>query len=207
MRRVPPAGQDRVKDHTYRDVGPDELGLPGASDLLTAIYRKATTMSEPASVSRRIDASAGALFAILTDPALHPEIDGSGMLREPHSGAAALSAVGDVFALRMHNDVIGDYVMTNTVVEYEPGRRITWAPLMTESSHAEGKPLVGVSGGHRWGYELRPDGDGCVVTEIADFSGALEWLREATNDGKNWIPAMTESLERLARLAAARSGH
>jgi hypothetical protein len=37
----------------------------------------------PVSVSRRIQAPAAELFAVLADPARHPGIDGSGMLRRP----------------------------------------------------------------------------------------------------------------------------
>jgi hypothetical protein len=45
------------------------------------------------SVSRRIDASADRIFELLSDPARHTELDGSGMLRGLSSGAA-VSAVG-----------------------------------------------------------------------------------------------------------------
>ena len=161
------------------------------------------TMTEPVSVSRRIDAPADVLFAILADPARHPEIDGSGMLRGPHSGTTALTAAGDVFSLRMYNDTMHDYVMNNHVVEYEPGRRIAWEPEMAEVSSTEYEHLVGTRARHRWGYELAPDGPGAtVVTETYDCSRAPEWVREATNNGENWIPAMTKSLENLERLAA-----
>lgn len=158
-------------------------------------------MTEPASVSRRINAPADVIFAILADPARHPEIDGSGMLRVPDGEQGTLSKTGDIFVMRMHNDRIGDYVMANFIVEYEPVRRIVWEPEMVRASSPEGQSRVGVRGGHRWGYELTPDGEATVVTEIADFSNALEWLREVSKNGEVWIPAMTASLENLDRLA------
>ena len=46
----------------------------------------------PVSVSRRIQAPAAELFAVLADPARHPGIDGSGMLREA-GGTALISGV------------------------------------------------------------------------------------------------------------------
>ena len=59
----------------------------------------------------------------------HPLIDGSGMLREAPSDVV-LSRVGDVFTMKMHNDEMGDYEMSNQVVEYELNRRIGWEPVL-----------------------------------------------------------------------------
>jgi hypothetical protein len=81
----------------------------------------------PVAVSRRIGASAHDIFLILTDPVRHIEFDGSGMLR----GAATterISAVGDVFVMKMYYREHGDYEMNNHVVEYEPDRRVGWSP-------------------------------------------------------------------------------
>ena len=46
--------------------------------------------------------------------------------------------------------------MNNTVVEFEQDRLIAWAHV----------------GGHRWRYELEPDGGGTIVTESFDWSTA-----------------------------------
>jgi uncharacterized protein YndB with AHSA1/START domain len=144
-------------------------------------------MTDSVAVSRRIAAPASDVFAILSDPARHPDIDGSGMLREP----------GDVFRMRMHNDKMGDYVMANYVVEYERNRRIGWEPEMSEASRPEDAAAVGTRAHHRWTYELTPDGGETVVTEIFDCSLAPEWLRTAVKGGERWRHAMAISLENL----------
>ena len=54
---------------------------------------------QPVSVSRRIEAPAARIFAVLADPRRHLEIDGSGMLRGPSSDGAITSA-GEVFEIR-----------------------------------------------------------------------------------------------------------
>lgn len=161
-------------------------------------------MTEPASVSvsRRIDAPADLLFEILADPARHPEVDASGMVRRAASESKPVTAVGDVFVMQMHNEHVDDYVMSNHVVEFEAGRRIVWEPVMIEVSRPEHQERVGVRAGHRWGYELEPDGEATVVTETFDCTRGPEWLRIASKNGETWIPAITGSLENLERIAA-----
>jgi len=90
----------------------------------------------PVSVSRRIQAPAAELFVVLADPARHPGIDGSGMLREA-GGTALISGVGDVFSMSMHNAEMGDYEMSNLVVEYEQDRRIGWEPALKAATRPE----------------------------------------------------------------------
>jgi hypothetical protein len=81
-----------------------------------------TTKHEPSlSVSRDIDAPAHELFNYLARPADHRSIDGSGMLRGTDD-QQVLSGVGNVFEMKMFNDVLGDYVMENHVVEFETDR-------------------------------------------------------------------------------------
>src|SRR5579859_5741026 len=109
------------------------------------------------SVSRRIDAPAAVLFALLADTANHPALDGAGMLRAA-SPAVVLTAVGDVFRVKMHNDWMGDYEIANQVVEFEPGLRIAWEPVLVAASRPEDQAGIGGKAHHRWSYELRPDG-------------------------------------------------
>jgi hypothetical protein len=84
----------------------------------------------------------------------------------------------------------GDYQMANEVVEYQPNRRIIWEPRR----HDLDQP----AGGHRWGFELTPDGPGAtMVTEIFDCSRWPEEDRVQIEEGRIWIEAMTKTLERL----------
>jgi uncharacterized protein YndB with AHSA1/START domain len=157
--------------------------------------------SPPVSVSRKIEASAEKLFAILAHSARHPLIDGSGMLREA-TRDVVVSRVGDVFAMKMHNDEMGDYEMSNEVVEYALNRKIGWEPVMTAASREEDQASIGDKAGHRWSYELVPAGSGfTLVTETFDCSRAPAWLRRVLRDGDRWVGSMTETLEKLDALA------
>ena len=151
------------------------------------------------SVSRRIQAPAEQLFALLADSANHPLIDGSGMVREP-APAVRLSRTGDAFLMNMHHDEFGDYQMRNEVVEYEAGRRLVWEPARVappDEQDAVGDPLR-----YRWGWELSPDGPGAtLVTETFDCTRSPQELREAVEEGEGWRDAMTASLARLDLLA------
>jgi len=156
---------------------------------------------QPVSVSRTIEAPADKLFAILAHCVRHPLIDGSGMLREAPRDVI-VSRVGDVFAMKMHNDEMGDYEMSNEVVEYEPNRRIGWEPYMTAATREEDQASIGNKAGYRWSYDLVPTGPGVtVVTETYDCSRAPAWLRQAVRGGDRWVASMTATLEKLAALA------
>jgi hypothetical protein len=153
---------------------------------------QATTAGcEPVRVSRRIGAPADVIFGVVADPRRHTEIDGSDMLR----GALAeahVTGVGDEFVLKMYLARLGgDYEMINRVVEFEPNRRIIWEPRRHD--------LDDPAAGHLWGFELTPDGDqATLVTEVFDCSAWPEQERVMYLDnGRNWIGAMTKTLERL----------
>jgi uncharacterized protein YndB with AHSA1/START domain len=157
-----------------------------------------TEQSENAvAVTRRIDAAASTIFAVLCDPANHVTIDGSGMLRS--TPPRQVSSVGDDFAVEMWNEEMGEYEMTNQVVEFEPGRLIRWQPTMTRSSRPEDQDFLGDSAKQRWGFELTPVSDTTTdVTETFDCNASPDWLKDAVKGGEQWIPAMTETLEKLA---------
>jgi hypothetical protein len=156
-------------------------------------------------VSRRIEAPADRIFAILADPQRHTDLDGSSHFTGDSKmlqGAVSndiITGVGDVFVMKMHFEGVGDYVMQNHVVEYESNRRIGWEPAPgDEAASDDGRFPIGVPSGHRWSFELTPDGaDATVVTEIYDDASAPEELREATNNGREWIDSMTATLARL----------
>jgi uncharacterized protein YndB with AHSA1/START domain len=155
------------------------------------------------SVSRRIQAPAEHLFALLTDSANHPLIDGSGMVREP-APAVRISQTGDEFVMNMHHHEFGDYQMRNEVIEYKAGRRLTWEPVRVASPDEQED--TGDPGLYRWGFELSADAPGTtIVTETFDCSRSPEDLRKAVRDGEGWRDAMTASLARLELLASAAS--
>jgi uncharacterized protein YndB with AHSA1/START domain len=162
-------------------------------------------MTEPVSVSRRINAPAAVVFAILADPANHPRIDGSHMVQEA-TGDGAVTAAGAAFGMRMHNNEMGDYEMLNYVVEYEPDSRIGWEPVLAKAGRPEDEPGVGDRTGHRWSYLLTPDGQATIVTESYDCSQAPDWLRRAVRDGERWRNSMTRTLENLDALATGAAG-
>jgi uncharacterized protein YndB with AHSA1/START domain len=156
------------------------------------------------SVSRRIEAPAERLFALLADSANHPLIDGSGMVREPVPGVT-VTGTGDAFLMNMHHEEFGDYQMRNEVVEYQDGRRLVWQParVLAASGPGEAETLDDPAL-YRWGYEFSPDGTGVtVVTETFDCTRSPDDLRKAVREGEGWRDAMTASLARLELLAKA----
>jgi RNA polymerase sigma-70 factor, ECF subfamily len=149
-------------------------------------------------VSRRIAAPVADIFAILADPKRHIEVDGSQMLRGAVTDAV-VSGVGDVFVMKMYHPPVGDYQMHNLVVEYEPDRRIGWEP-----GSAGDESTAGDRWGHRWSYELEPDGpDATVVTHRYDCSQVPEQDRARMDGGRIWLESMTGSLQRLEKLVAS----
>jgi uncharacterized protein YndB with AHSA1/START domain len=152
------------------------------------------------SLSRDIPAPAGRIFSVLVRPAAHPDVDGSGMLQTALNDVV-ISEVGDVFAVNMCNDEMGDYVMENRVVEFEPERRIVWEPVMRSIDKPEFQSAIGDPAHHQWGWQLEPlDADHTRVTEFFDCSRSPDWLKEAVNEGERWRPEIEASLENLERL-------
>lgn len=106
------------------------------------------------SASTTIDAPPSVVFAILSDPREHARIDGSGSVGAVIDAPERLAGKGDVFAVRMRMFGL-PYRISNTVVEFDPDRRIAWRHF----------------GAHRWRYLLEPTDDGgTTVTETFDYS-------------------------------------
>ena len=118
-----------------------------------------TAPEKSITVSRWVDAPPERVFMLLSDPDRHPDIDASGTVRSSRTHLAITEA-GDVFAMEMHGEDMGDYVVHNTVVTYEEDRVLAWAP-----ASADGTP-----GGQTWTYVLDPEGDGTRVTHTYDWS-------------------------------------
>jgi hypothetical protein len=136
-------------------------------------------------VSRRVmvPAPAGEVFALVADPHRHPELDGSGTVRDiPVTGPDRLSQ-GAKFSVGMKQYGF-PYKITSTVTAFEDGRLIEWQ-----------HPL-----GHRWRWEFAETEPGTTqVTETFDYTTAragklLELFRQPTKNGVG----ITKTLEALA---------
>lgn len=135
------------------------------------------------SVPRQINAPIGKVFELLVDPQRHTAMDGSGMLRGAVPGTT-ITGVGDTFIMKMHNDHMGDYEITNFVVEYQPERRVGWEPSLTKPSRPEGQDRTGERLKHGWSFALEPLGpDVTLVTETYDCTNAPHHLRQAVKEG------------------------
>lgn len=101
-----------------------------------------------------INAPAEKIFAILSNPHRHKEIDGTKTIQENISGPDKL-VLGSKFGMKMHLGV--NYRIQNTVVEYEENSLIGWRHL----------------GRWIWRYELVNIGPQITqVTETFDASRA-----------------------------------
>ena len=151
------------------------------------------------STSRRIAAPANVIFDVLATPTRHLEMDGSGMLRG--SDSPVVTGVGDVFIMNMFFAPLGgDYQMINHVVEFDRDKRIAWEP-----ENGPGHPEAGVENarwGHRWGFDLAPEGSATLVTEWWDGSGIPA---DEAEDGRQWLPSMEGTLRRLEELVTSSS--
>jgi len=132
-----------------------------------------------------ISAPAQKIFDVIADPCSHQLFDGSGTIQKNISGPGRL-ALGAKFGMGMKIKV--PYRITNTVVAFEEGRKISWCHLMKWT----------------WTYELQELGDGKTqVTE--SFSGhdipwyAQRWLKAtgALEQNPKW---MAKSLVQLKAL-------
>jgi hypothetical protein len=109
-------------------------------------------------VSRRVvvHVPAARVFALIADPRRHPELDGSGTVRDiVVAGPDRLSA-GTRFTVGMRAYGV-PYKITSTVTAFDEDRTIEWQ-----------HPL-----GHRWRWELAEVEPGVTeVTETFDYTSA-----------------------------------
>ncbi len=144
------------------------------------------------SVDRVIKAPAREIFALLADGGRHPSFDGSGTVDHAESASIPLE-LGTTFSMRMRGrpeTLFLPYTMSNTVIEFEPDRRIAWQTY----------GIGGLIGGRIWRYELEPTEDGTLVRETWDVSQDRQ--RPMIKMGS--MPRQTEDGMRatLARIAA-----
>jgi uncharacterized protein YndB with AHSA1/START domain len=155
----------------------------------------ALSSADHESVERLINAPAEAIFALLADPSRHHEIDGSGTVVKAPGGSQQLT-LGSKFGMSMKKGI--GYSMENTVVEFEPNRRIAWQPRPPHP------PMSWFIGGRIWRYELEPKDGGTLVRETWDISqervpAAVRPLRKQTK------AAMEATLERIEQVVTAAS--
>ena len=141
-------------------------------------------LKTPRTTAARIVISAPAqqIFDLIADPRCHPLFDGSGTLQGSISGPERLY-LGAKFGMAMRIKL--PYRITNKVVAFEDGRKISWCHLMKWT----------------WSYDLKDMGDGRTeVTETFDASDipwfANKWLTATGSLARNpkW---MAKSLVQL----------
>ncbi len=137
-------------------------------------------------VTRRFEAPAAAVFAVLTDPQGHVAIDASGMLQS--ADGDPVRAVGDEFVVHMDRESLGDldlgrYDVTVRITQYEQDRLLAWDVL------GRLRPQIG----HVYGYRLEPAADSTegaetvgatLVTSFYDWSGIDPVWRERAAAGQ-----------------------
>jgi hypothetical protein len=152
------------------------------------------------SASRRIKASAHALFEIVSSPQGHVRIDGSGML-EAAPDSRPLHA-GDTFDMHMDRAPLGDipgmgkYTVRNHVTHVERDHLFEWAPAGVD------RPPFG----HVYGWRLVAVGDAETdVTNYCDWSGISAELRARAPGRWPIVPVdmLERSLDNLERIVTA----
>ncbi len=111
--------------------------------------------------TRTIDASAGALFDVLSNPERHAELDGSGFVLSDEK-SDRITGTGQVFTMNMTGDHMGgDYQTDNHVTGYDQNKMLAWktAPAGTEPP------------GWEWLWQLDQQGpDSTQVSVTYDWS-------------------------------------
>jgi uncharacterized protein YndB with AHSA1/START domain len=145
------------------------------------------------SVERVIKASPNSIFALLADAGKHASFDGSESVNHCAQESIPLTK-GATFGMAMRGrkeTLFLPYRTTNTVIEYEPDRRIAWQTY----------GLGGLVGGRIWRYELSPAADGTLVRETWDVS--QEKNKRMVISGsmpQRTEQGMTATLDRIAKL-------
>ncbi len=188
------------------DATPAVLGFTMASHILGRAVLTATAATPPVGraterieVSRLIPAPAGAIFAVLTDPEGHVDIDASGMLIDAEG--EPVRQPGDRFLVHMDREALGDvplgkYDVEVVITEFTPDEEIAWTVEAGIRPHVR----------HVYGYRLEPAEGGTLVTSYYDWSEVDEEWK-----GRFTFPVVPESalkatlgiLERTVRRRAA----
>jgi hypothetical protein len=153
--------------------------------------------SNRVAATKRIAAPADRLFQIVSNPAGHVEIDGSGML-EAALDVRPLTTVGETFDMDMDRTPLADipnmtkYKVRNTVTQIVPDRLIEWGVGLVDG------PLIG----HVYGWQIDPISDSeCEVTNYCDWTN----LPEERRSQRAWpivpVHMLERSVDNLERVA------
>ena len=145
------------------------------------------------SVERVIKAPPDKIFALVADAGKHASIDGTESVNHATDASVPLS-MGTKFGIAMRGrkeTLFLPYRTTNTVIEYEPDRRIAW-----KTTFAGGRV-----GGRIWRYELEAAPDGTLVRETWDVSqDKQKWMITSGSIPQKTADGMRATLERIAQL-------
>ena len=145
------------------------------------------------SVERVIKARPDKIFALLADAGKHASFDGSESVNHASQKSVPLS-MGSQFGMAMRGrreTLFFPYRTTNTVIEYEPDRRIAWKTTA----------LGGLLGGRIWLYELSDADGGTLVRETWDVSqDKQKWMITSGSMPKQTERGMSVTLERIAKM-------
>jgi uncharacterized protein YndB with AHSA1/START domain len=144
-------------------------------------------------VERVIPAPPERIFALLADPAQHHTFDGSGTVRDAKAAGAEPVQLGSQFGMNMKLGF--PYSMVNTVVEFEPDRRIAW---QTRPPGIFAK----LFGGRIWRYELEPADGGTIVRESWDIRQEKPSPAIVRRAGKHTRENMEKTLARIEQVVA-----
>ncbi len=165
-------------------------GVFGYADGMSASSIQ-TEAAGPRAVSRSVLVSAPAaeIFPLIVNPHRHPEIDGSGTVRDTEVKGPHRLGTGDKFTVGMKQYGV-PYKITSKVTAVEENRIVEWR-----------HPL-----GHRWRWELAEVGPGSTrVTETFDYSTAkAPFVIELLGMQKQNATGIESTLSALADRFAAR---
>ena len=95
-------------------------------------------------VARVFDTPAKDIFKVLSNPANHAELDGSGMVQSDEK-SDRITAVGQVFTMNMYLEKMGgEYQTENHVVGYDVNKLLAWKTAVSGKEPA----------GWQWVWEL-----------------------------------------------------
>ena len=142
-----------------------------------------------------INAPAEAIFAVLTDPAKHAAIDGTGWVCETVD-SKPLTAAGQIFRMSMYhpNHPDGNYQTANRVQVFNPPNTISW-----ETGYDPGDGTLRF-GGWFWRYDLTESAAGTEETLTYDWSAASPEVRERIGFPPFGVEHLSNSLAHLAQL-------